>query len=131
MSYFHEEQTFRSPWVWGILAFAFLPLSVAALLGHFNSDLLEGVTVLAFIAALFLLARLVVDVDATQIRISFHFLWPTRRIPISDVRTARAKEYNSLLDYGGGACASPGRGGPSTPEAPNACWWRSSAGSGS
>ena len=101
MSYFHEEQTFRSPWVWGILAFAFLPLSVAALLGHFNSDLLEGVTVVLFITALFLLARLVIDVDATQIRISFHFLWPTRRIPISDVRTARAKEYNSLLDYGG------------------------------
>lgn len=73
MTYFHEEQSFRQWWLWALLA----------------------------IGALFALARLVVDVDRQAITVAFRVLWPTRRIPLSDVRRAEATRYRPLLDYGG------------------------------
>jgi hypothetical protein len=53
------------------------------------------------VAVLFLAARLVVDVTAEEIRVSFHFLWPTRRVAIERVRRAHAQRYSPLFDYGG------------------------------
>ncbi|HEV8670895.1 MAG TPA: hypothetical protein VGS01_09185 [Candidatus Limnocylindria bacterium] len=73
VTYFHEEQSFRQWWLWALLA----------------------------IGALFALARLVVDVDRQAITVAFRVLWPTRRIPLSDVRRAEATRYRPLLDYGG------------------------------
>jgi len=35
------------------------------------------------------------------ITVAFHFLWPKRRIPISEVRKAVATKYRPFLDYGG------------------------------
>ena len=36
-----------------------------------------------------------------MITVAFHFLWPKRRIPISEVRKAVATKYRPFLDYGG------------------------------
>jgi hypothetical protein len=63
--------------------------------------LLLGPGVIAAIALLFALARLVVDVDRDAITVAFHFLWPKRRISISQVRKAEATKYSPLFDYGG------------------------------
>jgi hypothetical protein len=63
--------------------------------------LLVGVVIVSTVAALFAVARLVVDVSVEEITVSFHFLWPTRRMRISDVKRATAVTYNSLVDYGG------------------------------
>ena len=100
MTYFHEEQRFWSVAVWVILLALDLPFVI---LLAFTRDLslVFGVLVISAVAALFALARLVVDVTAEEITISFHFLWPTRRIRIADVKRAHATTYNSLLEYGG------------------------------
>ncbi len=101
MTYFHEEQQFRASWIWVLLIIIDLPLAISLALGRIGPGTLVGLLVPWLVTALFLAAKLVVDVDRDKIRISFHFLWPTRRIPIAKVRGARAAEYNSLLDYGG------------------------------
>jgi hypothetical protein len=100
LSLFHEEQRFWSAWVWALLLTIDLPF---ILLLAFTREmaLLFGVIVVSLVAALFALARLVVDVTAEEITISFHLLWPTRRIRVADVRRAHATTYNSLLEYGG------------------------------
>ncbi len=101
-SLFHEEQHFRSRWVWALLAVADAPLIAVLVLTRIISySLLVAAIVVTLIAALFLAARLVVDVTDDEITISFHFLWPTRRIRIAEVKTAHATTYNSLLEYGG------------------------------
>jgi hypothetical protein len=98
---FHEEQQFRGPWVWLLLAIVSVPLVVILIAGRFDPALLVGVFVPVLVMGLFLAAKLVVEVDRTEIRIAFHFLWPTRRIALANVKRARATRYNSLLDYGG------------------------------
>jgi hypothetical protein len=56
---------------------------------------------LGLAAALLLAASLETTVDREAITVAFHFLWPKRRIPISQVRKAEATKYSPLLDYGG------------------------------
>src|SRR5204863_5906853 len=83
--YFHEEQRF-GPWVWAVLAIIAVPVSIAAI-GLAGRDpaavaaILVGPAVVALIIVLFALAKLVTDVDARGIHVTFHFLWPTRDIP--------------------------------------------------
>ena len=100
MSYFHEEQRFWAAWVWVILLTLDLPIILVVALTQ-EWVLLFGAIVASSIAALFAVAKLVVDVDPAAITVSFHFLWPTRRIAIADVKRAFATTYNSLLEYGG------------------------------
>lgn len=100
LSLFHEEQRFWSAWVWVILLTLDLPFILIVVFTR-ELALVLGVVVVSLVAALFTLARLVVDVTAEEITISFHLLWPTRRIRVADVRRAHATTYNSLLDYGG------------------------------
>jgi hypothetical protein len=101
VTYFHEEQRFRQWWVWAVLGAAALPvLVVVATRGVVPSVLIVPLVLLA-IGVLFALARLVVDVDREAITIAFHFLWPKRRILLTDVRRASATKYRPLLDYGG------------------------------
>ena len=105
MTYFHEEQSF-GPWRLGVvLAIVVIPIAFLAVEGTLRPVPLAGsiVAIAIFIpvAVLFLAARLVVDVTAPEIRVSFHFLWPTRRIAIESVRRAHARRYNPLFDYGG------------------------------
>ncbi|HEY6203606.1 MAG TPA: hypothetical protein VI056_11250 [Candidatus Limnocylindria bacterium] len=56
---------------------------------------------LGLVAALLLAASLETTVDREAITVAFHFLWPKRRIPLSDVRKGEATKYSPLLDYGG------------------------------
>ena len=98
---FHEEQQFRGAWVWILLAVVNLPLVVILFAGRFEPAALAGVFIPALVTGLFFAAKLVVEVDRNEIRIAFHFLWPTRRIPIASVTRAHATHYNSLLEYGG------------------------------
>lgn len=107
MSYFHEEQRFRQPWLLALLMVVAIPAVIVAIDVAMRQPalllpaLLLGPGVIAVIALLFGLARLVVDVDREAITVAFHYLWPKRRIPISEVRTAEATRYSPLLDYGG------------------------------
>jgi hypothetical protein len=50
--------------------------------------------------ALLVFAKLDVDVDQSGVHIAFHLLWPTRHIPLADVRRAHATKYSPLL-WGG------------------------------
>ncbi len=58
-------------------------------------------SILLAVVVLLLFARLVVDVDREAITVRFHLLWPTRRIPLADVRRAHATRFSPILDYGG------------------------------
>ena len=101
MTYFHEEQQFRAWWIWVLLLFVDVPLLVVIAFARYTEGTLTGVLVAAFATALVFAAKLAVDVDRDEIRISFHFLWPKRRIPIANIRSARAQHYSPLVDYGG------------------------------
>ncbi len=100
VSYFHEEQRFWAAWIWVLLLTIDLPFLILVALTQ-EWVLLIGVVIVSSVAALFAVARLVVDVSAPEITVSFHFIWPTRRIRVADVKRAHAATYNSLLAYGG------------------------------
>ena len=57
--------------------------------------------IIVVVAALLLAASLETTVEREAITLAFHFLWPKRRIPISEVRRAVATKYRPFLDYGG------------------------------
>jgi len=105
VSYYHEEQTFSALMIGAITAAVALPVAFilfeALIRPGFVVPSLAALLILVPILVLFLLARLVVDVDRDEIRIGFHFLWPTRRIPIISIRRARMEHYSPLFDYGG------------------------------
>jgi hypothetical protein len=101
VTYFHEEQRFRQWWIWTLLLIAALPVIVVVFIrGPVLSVLIVPLTLLA-VGVLLAFACLVVDVDRDAITVAFHFLWPKRRIRVSDVRKAEATKYSPLLDYGG------------------------------
>jgi hypothetical protein len=98
---FHEEQRFRQWWIWALLGAVAVPaLVIVAIRGLVLSVMIAPLLLLA-IGALFAFARLVVDVDREAITVAFHFLWPKRRIPLSEVRSATATKYRGFIDYGG------------------------------
>ena len=105
MSYFHEEQTFARWIPWVLVGIVAVPSAIAAAASPARPDAayptLAVILVFVIVAALFSAARLVVDVDRDRISVSFHFLWPTRRIGVADIRRAHATRYNALIDYGG------------------------------
>lgn len=101
VTYFHEEQSFRQWWLWLLIAVAALPTLVVLTGGGGVALVVLPLVVLAAIVSLFAFARLAVDVDRDAITVAFHFLWPTRRIPVADVRRAYAVTYRPLIDYGG------------------------------
>jgi hypothetical protein len=103
VTYFHEEQRFGW-WVWALIALVAISV-FAGVMGAVGRDgdiaSVGGLATVAAVAALFGLAKLVVDVDDRAIHVSFHYLWPTRHIPLDDVQRAHATEYSPLTDYGG------------------------------
>jgi len=107
VTYYHEEQQFRQPWLLVLLMALAIPAVIVAIDVAARQPalvlpaLLLGPGVIAAIAFLFALARLVVDVDRDVITVAFHFLWPKRQIRIPEVRKAEATKYSPLLDYGG------------------------------
>jgi hypothetical protein len=107
VTHFHEEQQFRQPWLLVLLMALAIPAVIVAIDVATRQPalllpaLLLGPGVIAAIALLFAMARLVVDVDREAITVAFHFLWPKRRIRISEVRKAEAMKYSPFRDYGG------------------------------
>jgi hypothetical protein len=101
VSYFHEEQRFRQWWIWALLLVAAAPLLVVVAIRGPVLSVLLGPLLLLAVGVLLAFARLVVDVDREAITVAFHFLWPKRRIPLSEVRSAKATTYRPIFDYGG------------------------------
>ncbi len=104
-TYFHEEQRFGW-WVWALIAVIAVPVLfgvIGTLARGANAviAIIVGPGTVVLVLLLLVLAKLVVDVDERAIHVSFHYLWPTRNIPLDDVQRAHATEYSPLLDYGG------------------------------
>lgn len=102
---YHEEQTFGRWWVGVVIGVLAVPVAFIALESLARPvplvPSLLSIALFVPIAAVFLLARLVVDVTLDDVRVSFHLLWPTRRIRVADIRRAHATQYSPLVDYGG------------------------------
>jgi hypothetical protein len=54
--------------------------------------------------------RLVTDLHPRELVIGMKGLWPRRRIPLDQVRAARAMEYDAIRDFGGYGIRSGRRG---------------------
>jgi hypothetical protein len=105
VTYFHEEQAFSGMLLGALLALVVVPL---AFLGFESTQRpvplvgsLVAIAIFIPIAFIFFATKLVVDVTGNEVRVSFHFVWPTRHIPLAEVRRAQARRYSPLLDYGG------------------------------
>ena len=127
---FHEEQRFRQPWLWAIMAVAVLPqiflfgygMVQQLVLGRPWGDrpmsdtalLLTGTATILLslgLLALFLGMRLVTEVRGDGLRVRF-FPFHLREIVFrpGEIRAWEAEEYRPLLDYGGWGIRY-GRGG--------------------
>jgi hypothetical protein len=103
VTYFHEEQRFGG-WVWVLVLVVGL-IVVASLVGVWDRPgalpaVLIGPLVVILVFALLVLSRLDVDVDDRGIDLAFHLLWPTRHIPLENVKRVHATTYSPLL-WGG------------------------------
>jgi len=103
VSYYHEEQRFGG-WIW-VLVFVVGVIVLVSLVGILDRPgafpaLLIGPFIVVLVFVLFGLSRLVVDVDGRRIHIAFHLLWPTRDIPLQNVRRVHATTYSPLM-WGG------------------------------
>ena len=104
MSYFHEVQPLRQQRLIVVILVVVAIVVVVSLVSSGAStawSALIGVGAIGLVAALVLAASLETTVDEEAITAAFHFLWPKRRIPISEVRKAEATKYHPFLDYGG------------------------------
>jgi hypothetical protein len=102
VTYFHEEQRFGR-WLAVVIFLGVAFFSIAALTASQRPAALQLLLVpliALLLLAVLMLAKLDVDVDQSGIHIAFHLLWPTRHIPLADVRSARATKYSPLL-WGG------------------------------
>jgi preprotein translocase subunit SecG len=101
---FREVQPLRQQRLFVIILVVVAVIVLVSLLSSGASTLWGAVIALGslgLVSALILAASLETTVDREAITVAFHFLWPKRRIPISEVRTAEATKYSPLLDYGG------------------------------
>jgi hypothetical protein len=106
MTYFHEEQRFGW-WISAIVLIALVVTCAMVLIALATTAqrapafaLVVLPLIFSFVMTLFAFAKLDVDVDDGGIDIAFHWLWPTRRIPLDDVKRAHATEYSPLA-WGG------------------------------
>lgn len=100
--YFHEDQHFRRSWVWILVAVAsvVVVISRAATSRATPTAIVATALVGVLIAALVAFARLETEVRDDCIVVRFHGLWPTRRIPLKDIKEYEARRY-TLWDSGG------------------------------
>jgi hypothetical protein len=102
MIHFREVQQFRQPWLWipmlvGVPVFIWIMLSrVPAAPVAFIGPCLYLV-----IVAMFFLAKLVTEVDDTEVRARFVFLFGKKRIPFAEIASAEAVAYRPIREYGG------------------------------
>jgi hypothetical protein len=87
--------------LWIVLAgVALWPFAwVAAGRSAFPLQVISAVTIL--FPVWFWIVKLVTEVDDTEIRAQFVFMWRTRHIPFTGIREAEAVTYRPIVDYGG------------------------------
>jgi hypothetical protein len=101
-TYFHEEQRFRESWLWLIVL---IPVAVAIIVVVAAPGTPSSAVWLAFIvgvgvALLIGLARLETTVTSDAVVVTFHGLWPTRRIKLDDIAEYAPMHYG-MWDSGG------------------------------
>ena len=104
MTHFHEVQPLRQQRLIVVILVVVAVIVLVSLLSTGASTLWGAVIALGslfLVGALILAASLETTVDREAITVAFHFLWPKRRIRISEVRKAEATKYHPFLDYGG------------------------------
>ncbi|HEV2009517.1 MAG TPA: hypothetical protein VGS17_00630 [Candidatus Limnocylindria bacterium] len=102
MTDFHEEQRFRDSWLWLIVLIPFV-VALSAMLATPRTP--SGVVVLVIVVAvgvalLIGLARLETTVTSDAVVVTFHGLWPTRRIKLDDIAEYAPMHYG-MWDSGG------------------------------
>lgn len=104
MTYFHEVQPLRKQRLIVVVLIVVAVVVLASLL--LSGEAPPWVTAIAvgslgLVGAVFFAATLDTTVGSNAVTVAFRFLWPTRRIGLSEVRRAAATRYRPLLDYGG------------------------------
>jgi hypothetical protein len=100
---FREEQPLRQqPLIVAILLVVAVVVVTSLLIsGGSIWGAVVALVTLGLVTALVFAAKLETTVDRETITAAFHFLWPAKRIALSEVRKAEAVKYHPLLDYGG------------------------------
>src|SRR5271157_506762 len=101
---FHEEQAFRQ-WHAGA---ALIFVTMRQLVWHHlwgsppvsNGGLLFLSVLLVLVYVRLITVRLVTDLRPAEIAVGLRGLWRKRRIPLDEVRAARAVEYDPIRDFG-------------------------------
>jgi len=112
MVLFREVQSVRQPWLTVLLAapvvIVLFGLYEQVVLGRpwgnhpvSNGAFLLIAGALCLFVVWFLNLRLVTEVHPDALVIRFPLLWPSRRIPLADILSARATAYRPIADYGG------------------------------
>jgi len=118
---FHEEQAFRQWHAMVVLAMppaGLILIAVRQMVWHHpfgtppvSDGGLVFLTVLSLLVYVRLITvRLVTDLRPAEIAVGLRGLWRRRRIPLDQVRAAKAVEYDSIRDFGGYGIRSGRRG---------------------
>lgn len=102
VTFFHEEQRFRASRLWLVIAVP-LTFAVLAAVAQPDAPTFAGIGVAGVVVALVslvALARLETTVTNVAVVVRFHALWPTRRIPLTDITEYAPVRYR-LWDSGG------------------------------
>ena|SRR5262245_62124744 len=98
---FEENQSFRQPWLWGLILATLAGLLVALVLVPEGQIVLWIVLGMTLATALLLWSlRLSVQVDGEAVQIRFFPLWK-KTIPLAEIVGFEARTYRPILEYGG------------------------------
>jgi hypothetical protein len=106
---FHEEQSFRQPWLWVMMPGSLLVMiAVVAVAFIHDPAKAQSLIVPAVVAvpiiigtiALLLFMKLTVQVEDGQLRVRF-FPLVKREIPVAEIARWEARAYRPILEYGG------------------------------
>jgi len=112
MTHFKETQSFRQPWLMAVLALV-VGLPLYGLYEQFGvgspwgdnplSD--QGLLIYAAVTVVFALwllgMNLETRVEDHAVIVKFHWLWPEKSFPMSEIVEAEARSYRPIREYGG------------------------------
>jgi hypothetical protein len=102
MVYFREVQRFRQVWLWVLLVASIVLVGLAMRegavpIGHIP---VAAVLVLA-VPVWFWALRLTTEVHDDALHLHFFPMWKKRIIPFNQIRSAQARCYRPIVEYGG------------------------------
>jgi hypothetical protein len=101
VTYFHEEQRLRDSWLWLIVIVPFVVLLAVVLVPRAPASAVAVAFAVGLLVALLLaFARLETTVTPEAVIVSFHGVWPTRRIKLDDIAAFEPMRY-TMWDSGG------------------------------